>query len=118
MATVAFHTDTSRRMIGQAAADLADGDGLQASDKGWGAASHAVKAIAEGRGWRHKDIADLFKVARILADQTGQPDLLYLFNTASALHTNIYEGWLDDEVIAQNLVSVRRLLGMLDEVPR
>lgn len=118
MATVSFHVDTSRRMIGQAAAKLAQGDGLQASDKGWNAAAHAVKAVAEGRGWQHTDIADLFKVASRLADETGQPDLLYLFSTASALHTNFYEGWFDDEVIAQNLVSVRKLIAMLDELPR
>ena len=118
MATVSFHVDTSRRMIGQAAAELAEGDGLQASDKGWSAAAHAVKAVAEARGWQHTDIADLFKVASRLADETGQPDLLYLFSTASALHTNFYEGWFDDEVIAQNLVSVRRLIAMLDELPR
>ena len=118
MATVSFHTDTSRRMIRQAAAYLAKGDGLQASDKGWSAAAHAVKAIAEARGWRHADIADLFKVALRLADETGQPDLLVLFSTAIALHTNFYEDWFDDEVIAQNLASVRRLLDMLDELPR
>ena len=118
MATVAFHTDTSRRMIRQAAAYLAKGDGLQASDKGWSAAAHAVKAIAEARGWRHADIADLFKVALRLADEMEQPDLFVLFNTAIALHTNFYEDWFDDEVIAQNLVSVRRLLDILDDVPR
>ena len=118
MATVPFHADTSRRLIRQAAAYLAKGDGLQASEKGWIAAAHAVKAIAETRGWRHADIADLFKVASRLADETGQPDLLVLFSTASALHTNFYEDWFDDEVIAQNLASVRRLLDMLDGVPR
>ena len=118
MATVAFHADASRMMMGQAAPELAKGDRLQASEKGWGAASHAVKAIAEGRGWRHTSHADLFRVARRLAEETGQPDLLYLFNTASALHTNFYEGWLDDEAIAQNLVGVQTLLELLDEIPR
>ena len=117
MATAPFHTDTSRRMIRQAADDLAKGDSLQASDKGWSAAAHAVKAVAEARGWLHADIADLFKVALRLADETGQPDLLVLFSMASALHINFYEGWLDDEAIAKNLVSARRLLDMLDEVP-
>ena len=118
MATTAFHTDTSRMMMEQAASELAKGDSLQASEKGWGAASHAVKAIAEGRGWRHTSHRDLFNVARRLANETGQPDILELFVMASGLHTNFYEGWLDDEVIAQSLASVRRLLDMLDEAPR
>ena len=116
MATVAFHADISRRMIGQAAVELANGDGLQASEKGWGAAAHAVKAIAEGRGWEHEDIADLFKVTRRVADEVGRPEIRMLFMVASGLYTNFYEGWLDDEAIAKNLASVRRLLDMLDEV--
>ena len=118
MATVAFHADTSRRMIGQAAAELANGDSLQACDKGWGAAAHAIKAIAEERGWRHKDMADLFKVASRLADEMDQQEIHTLFMATIALHTNIYEGWLGDEDIAYSLADVRRLLAMLDEAPR
>ena len=118
MATVPFHADTSRRLIRQAAAYLAKGDGLQASEKGWSAAAHAVKVIAEARGWRHADIADLFKVALRLADEMEQPEINTLFMVAIGLHTNFYEGWFDDEVIADSLVSVRRLLDMLDGVPR
>ena len=118
MATVAFHADTSRRMIGQAAAELADGNSRQASDKGWSAAAHAVKAIAEERGWRHKEIADLFRVVRRLSDEVAQPDMHRLFMSLIVLHTNIYEGWLGDEDIADGLEDVRRLLDMLDEVAR
>ena len=118
MATVSFHADTSRRLMRQAAAYLAKGDGLQASEKGWSAAAHAIKAIAEARGWRHAEIADLFKVASRLADEMEQPEIHTLFMVASGLHTNFYEGWFDDEVIAHSLASVRRLLDMLDEAPR
>ena len=118
MATVAFHTDTSRVMIGQAGVDLANGDSLQASEKGWGAAAHAIKAIAEGRGWRHRSHADLFNVVRWLSDEVEQPDIRILFRVANGLHINFYEGWLADEDIARDIESVRRLLAMLDEVAR
>lgn len=118
MATTAFHTDTSRMMMEQAAPELAKGDSLQASEKGCGAASHAVKAIAEARGWRHTSHRDLFNVARRLANETGQREILELFNTASALHANFYEGWLDDVAIAQSLVGVQILLDLLNEAPR
>ena len=118
MATVAFHADASRMMMGQAAPELANGDRLQASEKGWGAASHAVKAIAEGRGWRHKSHAELFRVARRLTAEMEQPEIHRLFNVASELHINFYEGWLNDGDIAESLTEVRRLLAMLDEVPR
>ena len=118
MATVAFHADASRRMIERAAVELANGDSLQASEKGWGAAAHAVKAIAEGRGWRHTDMADLFIVARRFADEMEQPEIRTLFKVAGGLHTNIYEGWLGDDYVADSLADVRRLLAMLDEVAR
>ena len=115
MATVAFHADTSRVMMGQAGVELANGDSLQASEKGWGAAAHAVKAIAEGRGWRHKDMADLFRVASWLADEMGQQEIRTLFSVAVGLHTNIYEDWLGDEYIADSLADVWLLLAMLDD---
>ena len=118
MATVAFHTDTSRVMMGQAAADLASGDSLQASEKGWSAAAHAVKGIAEGRGWDHKEMADLFRVTSRLADETGQQEIRTLFSVASGLHANIYEGWLGDDYVADSLADVGLLLDMLDEVGR
>ena len=118
MATTAFHTDTSRMMMEQAVPELAKGDSLQASEKGWGAASHAVKAIAEARGWRHKSHADLFRVVRRLTAEIEQPEIRRLFDVANGLHTNFYEGWLGDEDIAERLADVRLLLAMLDELPR
>ena len=71
MATVAFHSDTSRMMIEQAVVELANGDSLKASENGWGAAAHAVRAIAEGRGWQHKNHTDMFRVTHRLADEMG-----------------------------------------------
>ena len=118
MATVAFHTDTSGIMIGQAVVELASGDSLQASEKGWGATAHAIKAIAEGRGWRHRSHADLFRVVRRLSDEVAQPDIYDLFRVAGGLHINFYEGWLKDGDIAESLTEVGRLLAMLDEAPR
>ena len=48
-----------------------------------------------------------------------QPEIRTLFKVAAGgLHINFYEGWLDDEAITRNLASVRRLLVMLDGVPR
>ena len=118
MATVAFHTDTSRMMMEQAVPELAKGDSLQACEKGWSAASHAVKAIAEGRGWRHSSHADLFRVVRWLTAEMEQTEIRRLFDVANGLHINFYEGWLGDEDIAERLADVRLLLDMLDELPR
>ena len=110
------HLEVSREFIIHAKEQLDVGNSLQASEKGWGAAAHAVKAVAERRGWRHRSHRDLFLVARRISGTSGRPEIIDLFNAASTLHQNFYEGWLDDEYIAMNLVRVERFLDTLDEV--
>ena len=114
MATVEFHMETSRRFILQAEAELRAGNSLQASEKGWEAAASAVKSVAERRGWRRDTDADLFSAIGNIARLSGDPEIYSLFNNADALHQNIYEGWLSDEHIAQDIECVKRLLTKLD----
>ena len=113
MATGLNHWETSRRFIIQADAELAAGDLLQASEKGWGAAAHAIKAIAQERGWRHDNHARLFGIADRLAAETGNPDIKRLFGIASDVHKNFYEGKMSKESIADGLTDIRRLLDIL-----
>ena len=55
----AEHVSISREMLAKAEEALAQDDLLQASEKGWGAAAHMVRAIAERRGWAHKGHSEL-----------------------------------------------------------
>ena len=116
MATIEFHTNTSRRFIEEADEELRRGDNLQASEKAWGAAAHAIKSVAERRGWEHKSHAALFRAVRAISQTTGDPDIRMLFNAANSLHQNFYEGWLDDGYIAENIEDVKRLLDKLEHV--
>ena len=116
LATTEFHIATSRCLLEQAEREYRAGDVLQASEKGWGAAAHAVKAIAEGRGWEHGRHGHLFRAARRIANELGQPKVWDLFHVASAQHQNFYEGWLDDEDVEEALARVRELLGLLEGV--
>ena len=116
MATTEFHADTSHRFIQQAEDELRRGDSLQASEKAWGAAAHAVKSVAERQGWEHKSHAALFRAVRAISETTGDPDIRMLFNAANSLHQNFYEGWLDDGYIAENIEDVKRLLDKLEYV--
>ncbi len=110
------HLEVSRDFLVHAKEQLALGDSLQASEKGWGAAAHAVKAVAERRGWRHRSHRDLFVVAERIAEMSGRPEVIELFGVASALHQNFYEGWMGNGFISTSLDSVERLLDTLDEV--
>ena len=113
MATGLNHWETSRRFIIQADAELAAGDLLQSSEKGWGAAAHAIKAVAQERGWRHDNHARLFGIANRLSAETGNPDIKRLFGIASDVHKNFYKGSMSKECIADSLVDIRTLLDIL-----
>ena len=113
MATVETHTETSQVLIRQAEEELRNGDRLQASEKGCGAAAHALKAVAEQRGWRHSSHALLVGVADTLAKETGQPNICRLFDVASALQRNVDEGRMNEQDVAVRLEDVKELLGLL-----
>ena len=116
MATVEFHVKTSRVMLEQSGQEFQKGDVVQASEKSWGAAAHAVKAISESRGWRHEGHGDLFRAASRISSELAQPRVWELFHVASANHKNFYEGWLEDEDVEKGLEAVRELLGLLEAV--
>ncbi len=110
------HWETSQRFIEQAGIEHADGDLLQASEKTWGAATHAVKAIAERRGWRHDSHRRLFRIADRLSRENHNPDIVFLFQTASDSHKNFYEGWMSATRVAINIGQIEKLLDILEYV--
>ena len=116
MANGLNHWEISRRFIIQADAELAAGDLLQASEKVWGAAAHAMKAVAEERGWRHDNHARLFGIADRLVVETGESDIRVLFRSASGAHKNFYEGDMSKGRVADSLEDIRTLLDILDSL--
>lgn len=95
---------------------LDEGDLLQASEKGWGAASQLVKAVAEERGWRHKTHGDLYRVVNRLASELADERLQVLFHSANALHQNFYGGLMPAESVAAGLGVVEEFVGVLGEL--
>jgi len=108
------HAATSLRFINQSQVELAKGDTLQASEKAWGAAAHAMKAAAENRGWKHGTHRLLFDAAARIADETGDPEFFDLFKVASALHQNFYEGWESDYTVQKSIERVKRLVEKME----
>ena len=114
--TPSQHKQTSQRFIQQAAIELADNDLLQSSEKTWGAAAHAVKSIAERRGWQHDTHSRLFTaISRILAE-TGRHEIRRLFRAANNSHKNFYEGWMSGQEVEDNITEVTELVAILDTV--
>lgn len=106
---VDYHTETATEFLAKAHTYLAEDDLLQASEKGWGATAHMVKAVAEERGWRHSSHRDLYQVIGRLVEETSDERLRILFRSASALHRNFYEGRMDADTVADNLRNVEEI---------
>ena len=104
----------SRELLQQGRDELAQGDTRQASEKGWGAAAQIVKAVADQRGWEHRNHAALFAVVSRLVDETGDEDIRRLFAVANSLHVNFYENWDTAQNVRGNLEDVERLLGKVE----
>ena len=108
-----YHADTADDFLVRARAYLAEGDLLQASEKGWGAAARMVKAVAETRGWRHRSHADLYRVVNRVAGELEDQQLRGLFLSANSLHENFYEGPMPLEFVAEALDEVEDIMGRL-----
>jgi hypothetical protein len=65
-------------------------DHLQASEKLWGAASHALIAVAQQRNLPHGSHRALKNAAQLLADETGDVALLLGFVSSEKFHANFY----------------------------
>ena len=101
---------TSQKLLVGARRHLAEGDLLQASEKGWGAAAQMVKSVAEARGWPHKSHHHLWRTIDRLEEETGDAEIQIGFASASALHINFYEGCLMVGDVAKHLDRVEDLL--------
>ena len=79
----------------------------------WCAAAHAVKAVANRRGWQNSSHDDLFDVAQRLST-TVDVRVRRWFRQANLLHRNMYEGDMGEQEIAIAQGQVRRLVHLLE----
>ena len=110
------YAELSHWCIGQANDYLRRRNNVQASEKGWGAAAQALKAIAEERGWNHQGHGLLVDIAKQVADELSRPDLFIAFGAAQSLHVNFCENWLETDAVEAYLDAVKSLLSELERV--
>lgn len=115
------HSVHRDRLLEHAGEMLDKRDRLQASEKIWGAAAHAVKLVAKRRGWPCYGHSDLRDIARYLSDQKGYEDIHALFTAAEGYHSNFYEDTRGVPDIRKGLQDAKRLVALLtrinDELP-
>ena len=115
MTTDAECRSAAAHLLKQAHQELDRGDVRQASEKGWGAAAQAVKALAEDRGWQHKSHAALFNAVSRLAREADHDELNSLFHVANSLHSNFYENTQNADAVRTGLDRVSHFVGLLAE---
>ncbi len=91
------HRDTARKFLADAEREFAAGENLQASEKMWGAAAHAIMAVAQQRGWSFGRHSALLEAARRIANELDDSDLLAGVQTAQLFHINFYQDNIEME---------------------
>lgn len=95
------------------------GDLHQASEKGWGAASHMAKAVAAALGWRYETHAEfgvvLSEIGKLTENEEDRRNLRLFRAVANGLHQNYYsrKRHLDATAIGEDLDDDARLLDLL-----
>ncbi len=106
---VADHLELARGFLARSRSYLAEGDLHQASEKGWGAAAHLVKAIAKAQGWDYEHHDQFDDVIERACDLFRQPSIEGRGqNAAHYLHRNYYRH--------PSLLKADRICNRLDDV--
>ena len=104
----------SRELLYNARLELDKGDLLQASDKAWGAAAFAVKAVAEKRRWFNEADWKLGRAALIISDELADPNILRSYRTARDAHFNFYRHEYNAREVEQAIDAAADVVAMLD----
>ena len=104
------HTQTAQDFLAAADLEFAAGDELQASEKLWGAASHAIMAVAQRRGLDFGNHRVMINAARRIADELDDGDLRAGIVAAQLFHSNFYHGHMETADLEPSAEIVRRFV--------
>ena len=112
MMAVEQHRETALAFLDASDREFDAGDVLQASEKLWGAFSHAVTAVCKQRGWDCGTHRQLINSARHLVAEDGSSyhstsDLAVAIGEARLFHNNFYNGSMEDYEIEYGRPLVR-----------
>ena len=90
------HKQTALDFLAVSDAEFDAGDTMQASEKLWGAASHALIALCQQREWPYGNHRNLKVAARQLTEEMGETIFREGFGAAEKFHANYYHGFMED----------------------
>jgi uncharacterized protein (UPF0332 family) len=112
------HVQTAREFLEAADREFAAGDVLQGSEKMWGAASHAVMALAQQHGLPYGSNRSLSMAVRKLSEEYDDPALSSRFAAAEIFRANSRYDFMEDfqidnsRELAQDFIE--RVLALVD----
>ena len=104
------HAQTARAFLEDADREFDAGDELQASEKLWGAATHAIRAVMQSDGQSLGKHRDLRIAADRLESERGDRVVALGFGEAEKFHANFYHGFMEDFQIAYGRQRVREFV--------
>ena len=107
------HVQTARVFLDESDALFGEGDVLQGSEKIWGAAAHAVMAVAQQRGWAYGSHRNMKNAVSRLSQETGDASIGDRFAVAEKFHINFYHHGMEDYQIDDDRPRVRALVERL-----
>ena len=116
--TIPEHAQTARDFLAASDREFAAGDHLQGSEKLYGAATQAVIAICQQRGWRRHTHRAMKQAVAAIAREEGDALIVGGFSAAERFHANFFHDHMEDYDIAAERPTVHhfvaRLLGLLE----
>ena len=107
------HAQAAEAFLEEAAREFEAGEELQASEKMWGAASHAIMAVAMTRDQECGTHRKMINVAWEVADELDDVWLKAGISVAQQFHANFYHGFMETEDLKPNAEIVREFVGRL-----
>ena len=116
--TISYHRERSWHFLALVDDELARGELEEASNKLWGAAAHAIKAVAESRGWEHHAHALLESaVLRLVREEGAPPHIEGQYYIASHYHQRFYGGPPDAGSIRYGKTVIAEFVQTLESLP-
>ena len=106
----------SQRLLKHAQEQLDKGDTVQASEKAYGAVSHAVKSYGELRGWNHYNHHRVGLILEQLHEEWDAPELSTGYLAVKALHDNYFEYELGRVQVQAGIDAAKDMVEKLEEI--
>ncbi len=115
--SVDYHLERSWHFFELVDDEVERGELEEAGNKLWGAAAHAIKAVAMKRSWPHGAHRDLEEVVMRLVDDEGAPATLYTYYAlANWFHSRFYGGPPDERIIHHGKGQIADFIRILENL--